>query len=175
MAKSHSLVIVGLSAVVACTINVEVAIAKKPDHSGGKHQKSHGKEQHYESGGRHYDDEGYANTRTLPPPYRDGSYFIDRHRSITRDYYAQEYRSGHCPPGLAKKHNGCLPAGQAKKWAIGQPLPRDMVYYDLPPSLVAGFGPPPPGYRYVRVASDILMIAVGSSMVMDAIHDLGGW
>jgi hypothetical protein len=25
------------------------------------------------------------------------------------------YRDGGCPPGLAKKHNGCLPPGQAKK------------------------------------------------------------
>jgi len=25
------------------------------------------------------------------------------------------YGVGHCPPGLAKKNNGCLPPGQAKK------------------------------------------------------------
>ena len=25
------------------------------------------------------------------------------------------YGAGGCPPGLAKKHNGCLPPGQAKK------------------------------------------------------------
>ncbi|NJC05379.1 hypothetical protein GGQ97_001172 [Sphingomonas kaistensis] len=31
--------------------------------------------------------------------------------------YAQNYG---CPPGLAKKNNGCLPPGQAKKLAIGQ-------------------------------------------------------
>ena len=31
---------------------------------------------------------------------------------------------GHCPPGLAKKHNGCLPPGQAKKlYNVGQRLP----------------------------------------------------
>ncbi len=34
-------------------------------------------------------------------------------------------------------------------------------------------GPPPLGYRYVRVAGDILLIATGTSMVMDAIMDLG--
>ena len=32
---------------------------------------------------------------------------------------------------------------------------------------------PLPGYRYVRVASDILMIAAGTGMVADAIEDLG--
>jgi len=32
------------------------------------------------------------------------------------DYYASR---GWCPPGLAKKHNGCMPPGQAKKARIG--------------------------------------------------------
>ena len=30
------------------------------------------------------------------------------------------YGQGGCPPGLAKKNNGCLPPGQAKKLRIGQ-------------------------------------------------------
>jgi hypothetical protein len=30
-------------------------------------------------------------------------------------YDAYGYGGGGCPPGLAKKHNGCLPPGQAKK------------------------------------------------------------
>jgi len=34
-------------------------------------------------------------------------------------------------------------------------------------------GSPPSGYRYVRVASDILLMAVGTRMVVDAIQDLG--
>lgn len=39
------------------------------------------------------------------------------------------YRDGRyvgksCPPGLAKKHNGCLPPGLAKaRWTVGQRLP----------------------------------------------------
>jgi len=78
-----------------------------------------------------------------------------------------------CPPGLAKKHNGCMPPGQAKKWKKGQPLPREVVYYEVPPALVVKIGTPPPGYKYVRVASDILMIAIGTSLVVDAIQDLG--
>ena len=66
-----------------------------------------------------------------------------------------------------------MPPGQAKKWAIGSPLPRDVVYYDLPSALVNIIGPPPSGYRFVRVASDILMINSGTRMVVDAINDLG--
>ena len=30
------------------------------------------------------------------------------------------YGHGGCPPGLAKKHNGCMPPGQAKKLYRGQ-------------------------------------------------------
>ena len=34
------------------------------------------------------------------------------------------YGVGGCPPGLAKKHNGCLPPGQAKKlYRVGQRFP----------------------------------------------------
>jgi len=33
------------------------------------------------------------------------------------------YGVGGCPPGLAKKHNGCLPPGQAKKLYRGEHYP----------------------------------------------------
>ena len=92
---------------------------------------------------------------------------------VAREYYSEQFRGGRCPPGLAKKNNGCLPPGQAKKWHVGQPLARDVIYYEVPRQLVVQIGVPPPGYRYVRVASDILMIAIGTGMVMDAIQDLG--
>jgi hypothetical protein len=38
---------------------------------------------------------------------------------------------------------------------------------------MSSFTPAPSGHKYVRVASDILLIAIGSSMVVDAIEDLG--
>jgi Ni/Co efflux regulator RcnB len=34
-------------------------------------------------------------------------------------------------------------------------------------------GVPPAGHKYVRVAADILMIAVGTGLVVSAIEDLG--
>lgn len=104
---------------------------------------------------------------------RTREYFDSYHREVVSHYYQEQYRHGKCPPGLAKKHNGCLPPGQARKWSVGQPLPSDVRRYDVPRSLVVEIGTPPPGYRYVRVASDILLIAVGSGMVVDAIQDLG--
>ena len=100
-------------------------------------------------------------------------HFTAENRDIARDYYSQEYRqTGHCPPGLKKKNNGCMPPGQAKKWRVGQPLPKDIVIYEVPPQLVVKIGPPPSGYKYVRVAADILLIAAGTRMVVDAISDL---
>jgi hypothetical protein len=104
---------------------------------------------------------------------RGGGHFIDRHRVVVHEYYVKEHGRGFCPPGLAKKRNGCMPPGQAKKWHVGRPLPPDVVFYELPPVLIAEIGPPPAGHRYVRVAADILLIAIGTGMVVDAINDLG--
>ncbi|MBL8506665.1 MAG: RcnB family protein [Methylobacillus glycogenes] len=100
-------------------------------------------------------------------------HFSNDQRTVVHEYYHRQYTKGHCPPGLAKKNNGCLPPGQAKKWRKGYPLPRDVIYYDLPPVIIARLDPPPRGYKYVRVAADILMIAIGTGMVIDAIEDLG--
>jgi Ni/Co efflux regulator RcnB len=48
-----------------------------------------------------------------------------------------------------------------------------VIFYDVPQGLVVQIGSPPAGYRYARVANDILLIAVGTGMVIDAIQDLG--
>lgn len=103
----------------------------------------------------------------------DGRHFQPQQHVLVRDYYAEHYRGRGCPPGLAKKNNGCMPPGQAKKWRVGYQLPRDVVYYSVPAALVVQIGPPPSGHRYVRVAGDILMIAIGTGLVVDAISDLG--
>ena len=101
-----------------------------------------------------------------------GGYFRDDQRREAEDYYGKQKAKGHCPPGLAKKNNGCMPPGQAKKWAKGQPLPRDVVFYPVPSQVIVKIGLPPKGYKYVRVANDILLIAIGTSMVVDAMEDL---
>lgn len=98
--------------------------------------------------------------------------FDDAARRVLRDYYGTQAQAGKCPPGLAKKNNGCLPPGQAKKWAKGQPLPSDLRYGNLPPELLKRLPPPPAKHRYVEVAGDVLLIAIGTSMVIDAVEDL---
>jgi hypothetical protein len=99
--------------------------------------------------------------------------FNNHDRMIVHDYFGGVALSGRCPPGLARKNNGCLPPGQAKKWTMGRPLPHDVIFYDLPHELMIRLSPPPAGYRHVRVAGDILMIAIGTGMVAAAIEDLG--
>ncbi len=104
---------------------------------------------------------------------RIGVYFGEQQRIAANTYYGQQFSTGRCPPGLAKKNNGCLPPGQAKKYSVGQPLAHGVIYHTVPAAVVIQLGVPPAGHKYVRVAADILLIAIGTSMVVDAIQDLG--
>lgn len=154
------------------------AAADKPSRSDGEHGKKNGHSgqsgnrpgneggDHRGDGKRSSHDQQHARIQT-------GEYFGDRHRTVTYEYYGKQFRQGHCPPGLAKKHNGCMPPGQVRKWSIGRQLPRDVIFYDVPKALVIQLDRPSAGYRYVRVATDILLIAIGTGMVVDAIQDIG--
>lgn len=139
------------------------ALAEKPVWAGGDKP-----EKHQQSRGEHPSSQGVKREADSV-----GGHFNDSQRTVIRDYFEGQSRAGRCPPGLAKKSNGCLPPGQAKKWAVGQPLPHDLVYYKLPQKVASQLGTPPAGHRYVRVAADILLIAIGTGMVVDAIEDLG--
>ncbi len=68
-----------------------------------------------------------------------------------------------------------MPPGQAKKWQVGQPLPRDVIFHNLPREVDEQLGPPPARHRYVRVANDILLIATGNGTVVDAIENWGNY
>lgn len=151
------------------------ALADKPSWAGEKGGKSRGHEQEQErSAPRGQErDRGDGPSKVKERQVTRVEHFGDPQRVAAREYYSEHYKSGRCPPGLAKKHNGCMPPGQARKWELGRQLPRDVIFYDVPQPLVIQLGQPPSGYRYVRVAGDILMIATGTSMVVDAIQDLG--
>jgi Ni/Co efflux regulator RcnB len=143
-----------LALAIAVMLVTDMALAEKPSLAGKGKDKDHG--------------DGASRGGDV----RVSIQFDTRQQTVVREYYGKEFEVGHCPPGLAKKKNGCMPPGQAKKWRRGAPLPRDVVFYDLPPKLVVEIGLPPAGHRYVRVANDILLIAVGTGMVLDAIEDL---
>ena len=131
------------------------ALAEK----GGKHNKDKG------NNGHDSRDNGGS---SVSVEFRFG----DSDQRAVQEYYQSPARGKGCPPGLAKKGNGCMPPGQARKWARGRPLPHDLVVYDLPRDLRYRLPPPPAGHRYVQLGADVLMIAVGTSMVVDAIEDM---
>ncbi len=148
------------------------ALADKPSKAQGKGAEKHGQKgsQGKQKGKGH--DQGVSSEKGGHGA-KASQYFSEESRTYVHKYYGDQFRSGHCPPGLAKKGNGCMPPGQAKKWVIGRPLPREVVFYDPPPEVLVRLGPAPSRHRFVRVASDILLIAVGTGMVVDAIEDIG--
>ncbi len=194
----HIITTITLAFAATVPTSANLAYADKPEWAGqkegregkegkeNKHEGKHEKKEKKEKGGN---DEGRSERGRDGQDDRDGRegrgghrdrdedrhgdhYFTEQHRVVIREYYAEQYREKRCPPGLAKKNNGCLPPGQAKKWFVGRPIPRDVIYYEVPQPVVIRLGPPPSGQRYVRVASDILLIAIGSGIVLDAINDL---
>lgn len=150
-----------LALAIAGILAASPVLADKTKWNGDS--KKHNKHQQEEQYGHHGDDHGQQH----------GRYFDDHRRDVINNYYADQFRSGHCPPGLAKKNNRCMPPGQARRWQLGKPLPADVIFHNLPEEVVVQLGPPPAHHRYVRVANDILMIAVGTGMVVDAIEDIG--
>lgn len=94
-------------------------------------------------------------------------------RQSVHGYYVEKHGRGNCPPGLAKKNNGCLPPGQAKKrYSVGRALPPTIVIQELPVELSVRVGVPPAGYRYGIVDGDVVKLAVGTMLVVDAIQGL---
>jgi len=150
--------------VVACILAAPAAArAEKQDKSKGKgnpHAQGGGAEAGHGGGGG-------AGAVSVSVAFTTGQ------REAAHGWFVESYGRGNCPPGLAKKNNGCLPPGQAKKrYAIGKPLPPEVRWSPVPPSLVTRVGPPPSGYLYVTLDGDLLKLAVGTMLVVDAIQGL---
>jgi len=161
-------------AAVVCTV-LALPAAAQPDKGHGKGGGG-GPPPHAQGGGGSPSGGSYSGGQGQGRGGPDSYVVPDRDRNTVYSYYRTEYGAGHCPPGLAKKNNGCLPPGQAKKmWAIGRPLPAGVYYEQLPPVLLGRLSPAPAGYQYVRVASDILMLAVGTRMVAASLADLSSF
>ena len=98
--------------------------------------------------------------------------FVDADRQAVRTWRRETYGRD-CPPGLAKKNNGCLPPGQAKKrYVVGQRLPATIVIEQVPKVLLPRLTVAPAGYRYAYVDGDILLIDATSRLVADVIVSL---
>jgi hypothetical protein len=100
----------------------------------------------------------------------DAVVFVDADRAAYRQYWSDTYGRGGCPPGLAKKHNGCLPPGQAKKrYVVGRALPRTVVFERVPATFLPRLRTAPPGYEYVVVDGDVLLMRTRTRIIADAI------
>ena len=165
----------------ACLALVSLpSLGEKPEWAdGGKSGKPNKQQKHDRDDRRdrdrseHREVAGRQASSGLSVNIQIGGYFEEPQRVLVRDYYVPRMKAGKCPPGLKKKNNGCQPPGQAKGWHRGEPLPAAVVYYPVPAEVQVRLGVPPVGYKFVRVASDILLIAIGTSLVVDAIEDLG--
>jgi hypothetical protein len=91
-----------------------------------------------------------------------------RERDIVREYYS---RSENCPPGLAKKRNGCLPPGIAKKrYELGKRLPPDVVVADVPIGLIELLPRLPEGRVYRFVDNDLGIVELSTLILVDALE-----
>ena len=92
------------------------------DKAGWKHDGGGGEAKHRgDRGDRHgnwhgdRDDRGHARWQ-----HGDEGQRWHRHG---RHRWANGYGVGGCPPGLARWHNGCVPPGHARRYAVGYHLP----------------------------------------------------
>lgn len=131
------------------------ALARKPDALGN-------------SGTQQSSQEHPASAHAQPDGRDSDVYFNEDRRILIRNFYARSPKSGDCPPGLARKNNGCHPPGQLKKWRRGEPLPSDVVYQELPDALIEQLGRRPEGRQIIQVDSDVLLISTATGLVLDA-------
>lgn len=148
-------------------IAAAVAFAPALADKGGEHGHGHGNGHGQGERGEH----GRRDVKELPV----GGYFNDRNRVAVRKYFADQYGHGKkCPPGLAKKHNGCMPPGQERHLALGQPVPSGVTMYPVPQPVIVQLPPAPYGYRYARVGNDIVLVRIDTRLIVDVIAGLFG-
>ena len=171
---TYSSRIVALALASLCVAGASIA----KDHGGhgnSGHGNDQGKGKHSEvRGAESRDDRGESGPRHRQD-VRPGAYFNDEHRTHARQYYSQTYANArNCPPGLARKHNGCMPPGQAKKWAVGQPVPRGVTVYSVAQPVLRQLPPAPYGYRYARIGGNIVLVQQRNNVIVDIIAGLLG-
>ena len=148
------------------------------DHGGGQGNGKH-EEKEWDKAEKHADKDREKGEKHAAKREREevraGAFFNDQHRVYARQYYTQHFGDGRrCPPGLAKKNNGCMPPGQVRNWAVGEPLPRGIPVYSVPQPVIVQLPPAPYGYRYARIGNDIVLVQSRNNLIVDIIQGLLG-
>ncbi len=114
----------------------------------------------YDKNRRAQDDRNSRLERDMFYVGNDGRFGFDIDRDVrrSRDYYAVR----DCPPGLAKKNNGCLPPGQAKK-----------LYNDRQDSYL-GYSPRYQGDNFYQSNGYAYQLDTGSPLVNAFLPLIGG-
>lgn len=151
--------------------------------AGSSFAKDHGNDEHGNNGhGKHSQVQSaephnvqQQAERRQRQEIQPGAYFNDQQRTYARQYYSQNYGHGkNCPPGLAKKNNGCMPSGQARNWSVGQPVPGGVMVYTVAQPVLRQLPPAPYGYRYARIGDDIVLVQQQNNLIVDIIVGLLG-
>lgn len=160
--RSHSFVACLLAAALGAAIAAAPAFAEKGGNGKGKGNPHNSGSSHGNGGG------GHGNSASASKGKKPKKFETSERSDIQR-YYQEEFaRSGNCPPGLAKKNNGCMPPGQAKRqWSVGHVIPHDVYIEPLPPALFGTLAPPLPGFTYGYVGGDVILYGVSDHVVID--------
>jgi Ni/Co efflux regulator RcnB len=67
-----------------------------------------------------------------------------------------------------------MPPGQARKWNVGEPLPRGVAVYEVPRPMLVQLPPAPYGYHYRRVGGDIVLVRTQNNLVIDIMLNVFG-
>ena len=144
------------------------------DHGKGKHAQKYEEKAEKRERKEHEKFEKKASKRDVIV-IQQGTYFNDQQRTYVREYYTRNYGNGkRCPPGLAKKNNGCMPPGQVRNWVVGQPVPRGVTIYTVPQPVIRQLPPAPYGYRYVLIGGDVVLVQQQNNLIVDIIQVLLG-
>ena len=170
--SKNSLRIVALA--IASLLMAGSAIAKKDgddhDKGGGKHS-----EKYEEKAEKRADKAAKKAEKQHREDIKQGAYFNDQQRILVREYYTTRYSNNkRCPPGLAKKNNGCLPPGQVQDLVVGQPVPKNVTVYQVAQPVIRKLPPAPVGYRYERIGGDIVLVQQENNIIVDIIKGLLG-
>ena len=139
----------------------------------GKHSEKHEQKEQEKSEKRAEKREDKREGKREVTVIQPGSYFNDQNRTYVRQYYTENYGNGkRCPPGLAKKNNGCMPPGQARNWVVGQPVPRGVTVYSVPQPVIRQLPAAPYGYRYVLIGGDVVLVQQQNNLIVDIIQGL---
>ena len=168
----NSLTIVTLS--IASLLMAGTVFAKNQGDDHEKGGNKHG--QKHEDEREKYEEKAEKNAeKRQRDDIKQGTYFNDQQRTFARQHYTTTYQDGkRCPPGLAKKNNGCLPPGQVRNWAVGQRVPTNVTVYSVAQPVIRMLPPAPVGYRYARIGNDIVLIQQQNNVIVDIIQGLLG-